>query len=71
MLKKLTINNIVIIDKAEISFSPGLSVLTGETGSGKSILLDALGLTIGLRSSQRLIGNNNSKAEVIAEYFIV
>ncbi len=70
MLKKLTINNIVIIDKAEISFSPGLSVLTGETGSGKSILLDALGLTIGLRSSQRLIGNNNSKAEVIAEFYI-
>ena len=70
MLKKLTINNIVIIDKAEISFSPGLSVLTGETGSGKSILLDALGLSIGLRSSQRLIGNNNSKAEVIAEFYI-
>ena len=70
MLKKLTINNIVIIDKAEIFFSPGLSVLTGETGSGKSILLDALGLTIGLRSSQRLIGNNNSKAEVIAEFNI-
>ena len=70
MLKKLTINNIVIIDKAEISFSTGLSVLTGETGSGKSILLDALGLTIGLRSSQRLIGNNNSKAEVIAEFYI-
>jgi DNA repair protein RecN (Recombination protein N) len=70
VLKKLTINNIVIIDKAEISFSPGLSVLTGETGSGKSILLDALGLTIGLRSSQRLIGNNNSKAEVIAEFYI-
>jgi len=70
VLKKLTINNIVIIDKAEISFSPGLSVLTGETGSGKSILLDALGLSIGLRSSQRLIGNNNSKAEVIAEFYI-
>jgi DNA repair protein RecN (Recombination protein N) len=70
VLKKLTINNIVIIDKAEISFSPGLSVLTGDTGSGKSILLDALGLTIGLRSSQRLIGNNNSKAEVIAEFYI-
>ena len=70
MLKKLTINNIVIIDKAEISFSAGLSVLTGETGSGKSILLDALGLTIGFRSSQRMIGNNNSKAEVIAEFYI-
>jgi DNA repair protein RecN (Recombination protein N) len=70
VLNSLTINNIVIINKAEISFGAGLCVLTGETGSGKSILLDALGLAIGLRSTSRLIGSDNNKAEVSAEFYI-
>ena len=58
MLKFLSIQNIVLIDKTEIEFSSGLCVLSGETGSGKSILLDALGLAIGFRSNLRLIGND-------------
>jgi len=70
VLNSLTINNIVIINRAEISFGAGLCVLTGETGSGKSILLDALGLAIGLRSNSRLIGSDNNKAEVSAEFYI-
>ncbi len=70
MLKSLTINNIVLIDKAEINFSAGLCILSGETGSGKSILLDALGLTIGFRSNLRLIGIEETKAQVIAEFDI-
>ena len=70
MLKSLTIQNIVLIDKAEINFSAGLCVLTGETGSGKSILLDALGLAIGLRSNFRLIGSEEKKASVHAEFDI-
>lgn len=79
MLKQLIINNIVLIDKAEIDFSPkllksedcsNLCILSGETGSGKSILLDALGLAIGFRSSGRLIGEFDSKAAVIAEFEI-
>ncbi len=70
MLNSLKINNIVIINNAEINFDAGLSVLTGETGSGKSILLDALGLVIGFRLSQRLIGNDSNKAEVSAEFCI-
>lgn len=70
MLKLLTIQNIVLIDKCEINFSSGLCVLSGETGSGKSILLDALGLAIGFRSNLRLIGSDENKALVTAEFDI-
>ncbi|MFM7558439.1 MAG: AAA family ATPase, partial [Alphaproteobacteria bacterium] len=70
MLKFLAINNIVLINKAEINFQKGLSILSGETGSGKSILLDAIGLIIGFRSNQRLIGNFDNKSSVIAEFDI-
>ena len=70
MLNSLTINNIVIISQARIEFKSGLCVLTGETGSGKSILLDALGLAIGFRSTSRLIGSDSNKAEVSAEFDI-
>lgn len=70
MLLSLSIQNIVLIEKTEIKFSRGLCILTGETGSGKSILLDALGLAIGFRSSFRLIGNDENKAVVSAEFDI-
>lgn len=73
MLKSLTIQNVVLIDKAEIDFSQtpvGLCILTGETGSGKSILLDAFGLAIGFRSNLRLIGSHENKASVAAEFDI-
>lgn len=70
MLKFLAIQNIVLIDKAEIDFAKGLCILSGETGSGKSILLDALGLAIGFRSNLRLIGNNENKASVNALFDI-
>lgn len=70
MLNFLSIQNIVLIDKAEIEFSSGLCILSGETGSGKSILLDALGLAIGFRSSLRQIGSDNNKACVTAQFDI-
>jgi DNA repair protein RecN (Recombination protein N) len=70
MLKSLSINNVVLIEKAEIEFARGLCILSGETGSGKSILLDALGLAIGFRSNTRLIGNEQEKATVLAEFDI-
>jgi DNA repair protein RecN (Recombination protein N) len=70
VLKFLSIQNIVLIDKAEINFASGLCILSGETGSGKSILLDALGLAIGFRSNLRLIGIDENKAQVIAEFDI-
>src|SRR5579863_9491482 len=53
MLASLIVHDIVLIERAELVFSPGLNVLTGETGAGKSILLDALGLAAGARSGGR------------------
>ena len=70
MLKFLAIENIVLIKNAKINFAPNFCVLTGETGSGKSILLDSLGLAIGFRSNIRLIKNNENKSQVIAEFDI-
>ena len=49
MLKHLTIRDMLIIDRLELEFSSGLNVLTGETGAGKSILLDSLGFVLGWR----------------------
>ena len=70
MLKFLTINNIVLIEKANIQFADNLCILSGETGSGKSILLDALGIAIGYRSANKLIGQNSDSASVYAEFDI-
>lgn len=70
MLLSLSIHNIVLIDKAEINFSPKLCVLSGETGSGKSILLDALGLAIGFRANFSLIASGEKHAQVSAEFDI-
>ena len=70
MLESLSINNIVLIDKLNIHLENGLCVLTGETGSGKSILLDALGLAIGYRSNSKLLRNGEDKGSVIAVFDI-
>ena len=70
MLESLSINNIVLIDKLNIHLKNGLCVLTGETGSGKSILLDALGLAIGYRSNSKLLRNGEDKGSVIAVFDI-
>ena len=70
MLKNLSIKNIVLIDEADIDFDDGLCVLTGETGSGKSILLDALSLAIGTRSSSRLLRNGEKQGIVTASFDI-
>jgi len=55
MLTTLSIRDVVLIARLDLSFGPGLSVLTGETGAGKSILLDALGLALGMRADARLV----------------
>lgn len=70
LLESLSINNIVLIDKLNIHLDNGLCVLTGETGSGKSILLDALGLAIGYRSNSRLLRNGETMGSVIADFNI-
>ena len=55
MLKSLAIRDIVLIERLELAFAPGLSALTGETGAGKSIILDALGLALGDRGDRGLV----------------
>jgi len=70
VLNFLSIENIVLIKKADIDFRDGFNVLSGETGSGKSILLDSLGLAIGFRSNIRLIKQGEKQAKVVAEFNI-
>lgn len=68
MLTSLTVQNIVLIDRAQIALGEGFCVLTGETGAGKSILLDALGLVLGARAEGRLVREGQEKGSVIAEF---
>jgi DNA repair protein RecN (Recombination protein N) len=67
MLRQLAIRNVVLIDQLEIEFEPGLGVLTGETGAGKSILLDSLGLALGARADTALVRQGEEGASVTAE----
>jgi DNA repair protein RecN (Recombination protein N) len=64
MLRLLQIRNYAIIDQLEVEFGAGLNVLTGETGAGKSILVDALGLALGDRADQRSVRASAAKAEI-------
>lgn len=68
MLTDLSIRDVVLIDRLDLSFSNGLAVLTGETGAGKSILLDALGLAIGARAEARLVRHGSDQAVVTAVF---
>jgi len=67
MLRQLAIHNIVLVERLELEFEPGLGVLTGETGAGKSILLDALGLALGARADTGLVRSGQEAASVSAE----
>ena len=67
MLRQLAVNNIVLVERLELEFEPGLGVLTGETGAGKSILLDALGLALGARADTALVRAGQEAASVSAE----
>ena len=68
MLTALSIRNIVLIDKLDLAFGPGLSVLTGETGAGKSILLDAFALALGGRGDASLVRSGESQGQVTAVF---
>lgn len=68
MLTSLSIRNVVLIDKLDLEFKSGLSVLTGETGAGKSILLDSLGLVLGKRAETSLIRQGEEKLTVTAVF---
>ncbi len=69
MLSYLEINNIAIIKRAEINFCDGLNVFTGETGAGKSIIIDAIGLILGFKSSKDIIRSGEQKAFVSALFY--
>ncbi|MES2173226.1 MAG: DNA repair protein RecN [Pseudomonadota bacterium] len=68
MLISLAIRNVVLIEALDLEFGVGLSVLTGETGAGKSILLDSLGLALGARADSGLVRNGEAQASVIATF---
>ena len=68
MLTSLQVRNFAIIDQAEVEFSSGMTVLTGETGTGKSILVDALGLVLGERGGTGLVRSGTQRAEFTAEF---
>jgi len=67
MLRQLVVNNIVLVERLELEFESGLGVLTGETGAGKSILLDALGLALGARADTALVRSGQESASVSAD----
>ncbi|SLN33038.1 DNA repair protein RecN [Falsiruegeria litorea R37] len=68
MLRALDIRDMLIIDRLELAFQPGLNVLTGETGAGKSILLDSLGFVLGWRGRAELVRQGAEQGEVVAEF---
>ena len=70
MLQALSIRNVILIDDLHIDFAEGLCVLTGETGAGKSILLDALGFALGDRAEARLLKSGTTKAAVTATFLL-
>jgi len=68
MLTALSIRNVVLIEALDLEFGPGLGVLTGETGAGKSILLDSLGLALGQRADSGLVRQGEAQASVTATF---
>ena len=70
MLTQLTINNFAIVRQLEIELAKGMSVITGETGAGKSIAIDALGLCLGQRIETSMVREGQEKAEICATFFI-
>lgn len=71
MLKHLSIKDFVIVDQIELEFMSGFTVLTGETGAGKSILIDALMLAVGERGDASLIRQGCDRAEINVTFHLV
>ena len=70
MLARLSIRDIVLIERLDIDFGSGLAALTGETGAGKSILLDAFALALGARGDASLVREGAEQGQVIATFEI-
>lgn len=64
MLQEISIKNFAIIEEIHLSFESGMTILTGETGAGKSIIIDAMGLLLGGRSSSDFVRTGKDKAEI-------
>ena len=70
MLNRLTVKNFAIIEDIDITLENGLTVLTGETGAGKSLIIDTIDLLLGERASTEMIRNGKEKAEIIGHFFV-
>ncbi len=68
MLSEIVIENLAVIEKAQISFGPGFTVLTGETGAGKSIMIDSINAILGNRTSKDLVRSGADKARILASF---
>jgi DNA repair protein RecN (Recombination protein N) len=68
VLRSLSIRNLALIEAVDMAFEPGLNVFTGETGSGKSILLDALAFALGWRGRAGLVRPGAERGEVVADF---
>lgn len=70
MLTKLTIKNVALMDSAQIEFDKGLNILSGETGSGKSVIIDSLNFVLGAKADKTLITHGQDFCQVIAEFYV-
>ena len=70
MLSKLTIKNVALIENAEIEFSEGLNVLSGETGAGKSVILDSVNFVLGAKADRTMIRYGEAECMVKAEFYV-
>jgi len=70
MLSRISIRNFAIIDEVDIGFSPGLNVITGETGAGKSIIFGAMELLLGERARTTVVGSRASSARVDGDFYV-
>ena len=68
MLAQLTISNFAIVRELEIDFQPGMTAITGETGAGKSIAIDALGLCLGNRADGNVVRTGAARADICARF---
>ena len=68
MLEQLTIKNVAVIDKLDVSLKDGVTVLTGETGAGKSIIIDSINMILGSRANKELVRRGTDRAEVQAVF---
>ena len=70
MLSRLTIKNVALIDEAEIEFGEGLNVLSGETGAGKSVILDSVNFVLGAKADRSMIRYGEAECMVKAEFSV-